>query len=135
MLWLTAYFKMWRSKTTFFTYFFCQSDCRRFPQSKLSLAKNMKPHAPGFTLFELLVAMAAKRQVEDLRSYAALESTPAALAYADLANGADTVAGKTGNFQRVWSVASNVAPEYKQIDLNVNWSDFLGNNQVISVMT
>jgi hypothetical protein len=57
------------------------------------------------------------------------------LAYADLANGADTVAGKTGNFQRVWSVASNVAPEYKQIDLNENWSDFLGNNQVISVMT
>ena len=126
---------MWRSKSTSFTYFFCQSDFRRCPQSKLSLAKNMKPHTPGCTLVELLAAMAAQRQVENLRSYAALESTPAALAYADFANGAEAVAGKTGSFQRAWRVAFNIAPECKQFDLNVNWPDVQSNIQVIAATT
>ena len=77
----------------------------------------------------------AQRKVEQLRAYTALSTTAGTLAYADLADGADTIAGKTSAYQRTWNVANNAGPDYKQVNLNVTWSDVQGNNQTVSVMT
>jgi prepilin-type N-terminal cleavage/methylation domain-containing protein len=77
----------------------------------------------------------AQRKVEELRSYAALAPSAGSLAYADVIDGADTLPGKTGDYQRVWSVTDSAGPDYKQLNTDVTWTDVQGNDQTVSVTT
>lgn len=99
----------------------------RFQGNMLSSSSASREHSEAVLI--------AQRKIEELRAYAALATTPGVPAYADIATGTDTVAGKTGNFQRTWTVTDNSMPSYKQLDLSLTWTTSQGVNQSIALST
>ena len=74
----------------------------------------------------------ALNQIETLRDYSALTGSNS---YANIASGSSTNAGVSATYTITWTVASYVNPTYKNIDVNITWTDRYGGAQSERLIT
>ena len=67
--------------------------------------------------------MLAVNELETLRDFQVLNTTPGYSAYSSIASGSSSSVGMNATFTLVWTVTPTATPNYKNINVAVSWTD------------
>lgn len=77
----------------------------------------------------------AEGQIETLKDFHVLNNTSGYTSYQGITSGSRTVTGTTTTFTITWTVTAFTNPTYKNIDVNVTWTDRNGASQSVRLIT
>lgn len=73
----------------------------------------------------------AKQQLETLYDFQTKATTAGYTAYADIASGSGTPTVNGTAYTVTWTVTDFTAPDYKNVNISVSWSDRYGSSQSV----
>jgi Tfp pilus assembly protein PilV len=65
----------------------------------------------------------AMNQLEKLRDFQVLNTTPGYTAYSSIVSGSSSPVGMNTTYTMTWTVTANTNPTYKNINVTVTWAD------------
>jgi type IV pilus modification protein PilV len=76
----------------------------------------------------------AQQVIENFRAYSALATASGVTAYADIADGSDTVKTAKASYARAWTVEAKTAPDHKRVTVTVTWTA-TGRTESVTLVT
>lgn len=80
-------------------------------------------------------ARLAESQLETIKDFHVLNNTTGYTSYQSITTGSSTVTGTTATYTVSWTVTPFTNPTYKNVDINVTWTDRNGSNQSVRLVT
>ena len=75
----------------------------------------------------------AASEIENLRDFQVLYTTPGYTAYQDIVSGNSTSTVNATIYNIVWTVTPHTNPDYKSISVTVSWTDRRGSSQSVTL--
>lgn len=77
----------------------------------------------------------ADSQLETLRYYSVLNTTSGYTAYQNITTSSSSTTVANTTYTTNWTVTTNTSPAYKNISIQVSWTDRRGNAQSVRIVT
>lgn len=77
----------------------------------------------------------AERQIEILKNYHVVNTTPGYTAYQSIVTGTSSETGLSATYTITWTVSTFTNPSYKNISVTVSWTDRNGTSRSVNLTT